>query len=387
MAGIGEKLRATGGIGVAERSRDIDAGAILAALPDPVVVVDEENCLAWVNIAAEQFLEASAATLRGCALADLLPHDSPLFSLIETARRSGSSIAEYSVPIETPRLGAHVMTIQVAPLVERPGHLVVMLHERSIAHKIDRQLTHRNAARSVTAMAAILAHEVKNPLSGIRGAAQLLEQSLPPSEHELTRLICDESDRIVALLDRMEAFSDNRPIERQAVNIHEVLERVRKVAQTGFARHHRFVEDYDPSLPPVLGNHDLLVQVFLNLVKNAAEAAPERGGEIGLATAYQHGVRLAAPGSDKRTHLPLVVAISDNGEGIPEDLRAHLFDPFVTTKRNGTGLGLALVAKVIGDHGGVIEFESQKRRTVFRVFLPMADAVPSRAGASRGGQP
>jgi two-component system nitrogen regulation sensor histidine kinase GlnL len=352
--------------------RSVDPATVLGALPDPVIVIDEDNFILWVNNAGEQFLDASASTLRGCALADLLPADSPLFNLIEAVRRNDSSIAEYGVPIETPRLGAHVMTIQVASLVEQPGQLVVTLHERSIAYKIDRQLTHRNAARSVTAMAAILAHEVKNPLSGIRGAAQLLEQNAPPADHELTRLICDEADRIVALLDRMEAFSDARPIERGAVNIHEVLERVRKVAHTGFARHHRFIEEYDPSLPAVLGNHDLLVQVFLNLVKNAAEAAPESGGEITLSTSYQHGVRLAVPGSDSRVHLPLLIAITDNGDGIPEDLRAHLFDPFVTTKRNGTGLGLALVAKVIGDHGGVIEFESQPRRTAFRVFLPMA---------------
>ncbi len=355
--------------------RDVDPATLLGAMPDPVLVVDDGNFILWVNNAGEQFLEASAATLRGCNLSDLLPLDSPLFSLIETVRSSGSSIAEYSVPIETPRLGAHVMTIQVAPLVEQPGQLVITLHERSIAHKIDRQLTHRSAARSVTAMAAILAHEVKNPLSGIRGAAQLLEQNAIPADRELTRLICDESDRIVALLDRMEAFSDARPIERTAVNIHEVLERVRKVAHTGFARHHRFVEEYDPSLPSVFGNHDMLVQVFLNLVKNAAEALPDHGGEIGLSTSYQQGVRLAVPGSDSRVHLPLVVAISDNGEGIPEDLRAHLFDPFVTTKRNGTGLGLALVAKIIGDHGGVIEFDSQPRRTIFRVFLPTVPAA------------
>ena len=369
-------------------ARSVDPATVLGALPDPVIVIDEGNFILWVNNAGEQFLDASAATLRGCALADLLPADSPLFNLIEAVRRTDSSIAEYGVPIETPRLGAHVMTIQVAALVERPGHLVVTLHERSIAHKIDRQLTHRNAARSVTAMAAILAHEVKNPLSGIRGAAQLLEQNAPPSDHELTRLICDEADRIVALLDRMEAFSDARPIQRGPVNIHEVLERVHKVAQTGFARHHRFIEDYDPSLPPVLGNHDLLVQVFLNLVKNAAEAAPEAGGEITLSTSYQHGVRLAVPGSDSRVHLPLVIAVTDNGDGIPEDLRAHLFDPFVTTKRNGTGLGLALVAKVVGDHGGVIEFDSQPRRTSFRVFLPMAppENQTPRNQAQRGRQ-
>src|SRR5260221_10668867 len=312
---------AAGGFRVALPPRDVDPATVLGAMPDPVLVVDDGNFIVWVNNAGEQFLEASAATLRGCNLSDLLPLDSPLFSLIETVRSSGSSIAEYSVPIETPRLGAHVMTIQVAPLVEQPGQLVITLHERSIAHKIDRQLTHRNAARSVTAMAAILAHEVKNPLSGIRGAAQLLEENVSPADRELTRLICDESDRIVALLDRMEAFSDARPIERGPVNIHEVLERVRKVAHSGFARHHRFVEEYDPSLPSVFGNHDMLVQVFLNLAKNAAEALPDRGGEIGLSTSYQQGVRLAVPGTDNHVQLPLLVATRVNVQGIPEELR------------------------------------------------------------------
>jgi len=240
-----------------------------------------------------------------------------------------------------------------------------------MVEKMDRQLIHRNAARSITAMAAMLAHEVKNPLSGIRGAAQLLEQDIDAAGRELTQLICDETDRIVALVDRMEAFSDPRPIEPEAVNIHEVLERVRKVAQSGFARHIRLVEEYDPSLPPVPGNRDLLVQVFLNLVKNAAEAVPGSHGEIILTTAYRHGLRLAVPGREIRQDLPLMVSVADNGMGIPEDLRPHLFDPFVTTKRNGTGLGLALVAKVIGDHGGAIEFDSQPRRTVFRVFLPV----------------
>ncbi len=259
-----------------------------------------------------------------------------------------------------------------APLAEDRQHVVVSLQERSIADKIDRQLTHRNAARSVTAMAAMLAHEVKNPLSGIRGAAQLLEETASTADRELTRLICDETDRICALVDRMDVFSDRRPIEREPVNIHEVLERVRKLAVSGFARHVRFIEDYDPSLPPVDGNRDLLIQVFLNLVKNAAEAVPEQGGEIAIATAYRHGIRLAVAGNESRVQLPLVVTLTDNGEGIPEDLQRHLFDPFVTTKRDGSGLGLALVAKVVSDHGGVIEFESQPRRTMFRVFLPTA---------------
>jgi len=354
------------------RRLGFDAGAILAALPDPVIVADAGGVIQFANAAAEQFFDTSAPTLMGAHLANLLPADSPLFALMASVRQSGHSVSEYGVTLETPRLGSHVVTIQVAPIGEEVDRLVVTLQERSIAHKIDRQLTHRSAARSVTGMAAMLAHEVKNPLSGIRGAAQLLEENLAPSDRELTRLICDEADRIVALVDRMEVFSDRRPLDRRPVNIHEVLDRVRLVAQSGFARHVHFLEDYDPSLPPVLGNRDALIQVFMNLVKNAAEAVPADGGEIQISTAFQHGVRLAVAGSTDRLELPLVVSIADNGEGIPEDLRPHLFDPFVTTKHHGTGLGLALVAKVIDDHGGVIEFDSQPRRTVFRVCLPMA---------------
>ncbi len=348
-----------------------DAAALLAALPNPVIALDRGGTLRFVNPAAEQLFGVSAATLIGHPLADVITPQSPLFALAEAVWRSGGSIAEYDVLLEGPRFASRSVTIEGAPAGEGGELLVLTLHERSMADKMDRQLTHRNAARSITAMAAMLAHEVKNPLSGIRGAAQLLEQDADAVGRELTQLICDETDRIVALVDRMEAFSGHAPITRGEVNIHEVLDRVRKIAQSGFARHVRLSEDYDPSLPSVHGDRDLLLQVFLNLVKNAAEAAPSAGGEIVLATAYRHGLRLAVPGGDGRRHLPLMVSVADNGSGIPDDLRAHLFDPFVTTKRNGTGLGLALVAKVIGDHGGVIEFDSQSRRTVFRVFLPV----------------
>jgi len=358
-----------------------DAAALLSALPDPVLALDRDNIVRFVNPAAEQFFGTSAAGLSGHPFAEILAPQSPVFALLEAVRRSGGSIAEYDVPIEGPRLAPRSVTIQGAPAGEGSDLVVLSLHERSMADKMDRQLTHRNAARSVTAMAAMLAHEVKNPLSGIRGAAQLLEQDTDEAGRELTQLICDETDRIVALVDRMEAFSEHAPISRTEVNIHEVLDRVRKIGQSGFARHVRLTEEYDPSLPPVHGDRDLLLQAFLNLVKNAAEAAPDTGGEITLTTAYRHGLRLAVPGGEGRRHLPLMVAVADNGGGIPDDLKPHLFDPFVTTKRNGTGLGLALVAKVIGDHGGVIEFDSQPRRTVFRVFLPLftpAEVAPER---------
>jgi two-component system, NtrC family, nitrogen regulation sensor histidine kinase GlnL len=349
----------------------LDASTVLAALANPVIVIDRDGFIRMVNPAAEQFFGTGAPALNGAALAALLAPHSPLLAIIDTVRRVGNTMSEYDVLLEGPRFGTRTVTIQATPLADAADQLVLSLHERSMADKLDRQLTHRNAARSITAMAAMLAHEVKNPLSGIRGAAQLLEQDADEGGRQLTRLICDETDRIVALVERMEAFASNRPTVHEAVNIHEVLERVRKVAQSGFARHVNFVEEYDPSLPPVYGNHDQLVQVFLNLVKNAAEAVANSEGEIILTTGYRHGLRLAGPRGAARRHLPLMVAVTDNGAGIPEDLRSHLFDPFVTTKRNGTGLGLALVAKVIGDHGGVIEFDSQPRRTVFRVYLPV----------------
>lgn len=348
-----------------------EPSVILAALADPVIVIDRSGHIRFVNPAAEQFLGAGAAALRGSMVAEFLASHSPLLSLIDSVWKVGNTVSEYDMLLEGPRFGSRSATIQAALTGEGADLLVLTLHERSMAEMMDRHLTHRSAARSITAMAAMLAHEVKNPLSGIRGAAQLLEQDADPAGRELTQLICDETDRIVALVDRMEAFSDHRPIDRETVNIHEVLERVRKAAQSGFARHVRVVEEYDPSLPPVHGNRDLLVQVFLNLVKNAAEALPNADGEIILTTAYRHGLRVTGPGGEGRQHLPLMVAVADNGAGIPEDLRPHLFEPFVTTKRNGTGLGLALVAKVISDHGGVIEFDSQPRRTVFRVFLPV----------------
>ena len=362
---------------------DIEPLAVLTALPQPLVVVDADHIIRFVNLPAQEFFEASESAMIGSGLSELLPADSPVFLLTDQALSHNTRMIDFGVPVETPRIGRHVVTVTVAPMGDPPVLAVLTLHEVSLARSIDNQLTHRSAARSVTGMAAILAHEIKNPLSGIRGAAQLLEQGVDEPDRELTRLICQEADRIVALVDRMEAFSDGQPIERAPVNIHAVLEHVRRIAQSGFARHVRFVERYDPSLPPVFGNRDQLIQAFLNLVKNAGEAVEDDGGEIVLSTSYQRGVSIAAPGTDTRVHLPLRITVQDNGGGIPEDIHDHLFDPFVTTRLNGTGLGLALVAKIVGDHGGVVGFESQPRRTLFKVSLPMY-AAPRQAVADQG---
>jgi two-component system, NtrC family, nitrogen regulation sensor histidine kinase GlnL len=348
--------------------------AILNVLPLPVIVVAADGRVVEANLAAQSFFQMSRSVLRRLRLDEVVPFGSPILSLIEQVRANGGSVSEYRVDIGTPRIGTDKVVDLYATLESDDAQdVVVMLQEKTIAEKMDRQLTHRGAARSISAMGSMLAHEIKNPLSGIRGAAQLLETSVTNDDQPLLRLICDETDRIVKLVDRFENFADGGPLEREAINIHSVLEHVKRLASSGFARHIRFSETYDPSLPPVWGNRDQLIQVFLNLVKNAAEAiGPDAlDGEIELATAYRAGVRMVVPGSNSRVALPLEICVRDNGPGVPENLMRTLFDPFISTKASGTGLGLALVSKIVGDHGGVVECESLPRRTVFRVLMSM----------------
>ena len=346
----------------------IDGNQLLQSLPLPVLALDPEDRIRFVNAAAAQFLGVAPL---GRLLQDFFPADCPLFTLLDQARAQGASVADREMAVETPALGHRLIAVDVAPLADREGWLSLTLQERSFTGRLDEALTRRGATRAMGTLAAALAHEVKNPLSGVRGAAQLLEPGLDEAGRALTHLICEEVDRVVALVDRMEMFADERPIDFGPVNIHRVLDRVRQLAEAGFGRGRRFVCDYDPSLPPVLGNRDLLVQLFLNLVKNAAEATEEGSGVITLSTRFQVGLKLSEPDGGGR-YLPLMVTVQDNGSGIPDAMRHCLFDPFASGKPGGKGLGLALVAKLVADHGGLIELASEPRRTQFRVLLPKA---------------
>ncbi len=350
---------------------------LLEALPHPVLLLGEGNVIQYANAPAENFFQASATLLQRQTLDDIVAFGSPLLALIDHVRRSGANVNEYGVDLSSIKDGHHTLVdVYGAPVSEADGRIMVMLQQRTMAQMIERQLTHRGASRSVSGLAAVLAHEIKNPLSGIRGAAQLLESSLSDDDRSLTQLICVETDRICSLLDRMEVFGDERPLSKEPVNIHDVLDHVKKIAQAGFSSHIKLVENYDPSLPAIPGSRDKLVQAFLNLVKNAAEAIGEErsDGQISMSTAFRPGVRLSVPGSSARVSLPLQIEIEDNGPGVPSDLKPHLFEPFVTTKSSGSGLGLALVAKFVGDHGGIIECDSTSRGTIFRALMPMHES-------------
>ncbi len=343
--------------------------ALWGAIPYPAFVVDGKDSVVTANPATESFAAISLRQMTGRPLDRFVGGDSAVLDVVGQARRNGVSVAQYNVTVTWADQRPSLQNVHATPLSE-DGDILILMHPQGMAEKMDRSLGHRSAARSVTGMAAMLAHEIRNPLAGISGAAQLLEMSLGDADRELTGLIQAEAARIGKLVDRVEQFGDLRPAQRRPLNIHDVLDRARRSAQAGFAAHARFSEEFDPSLPPTAGDPDQLLQVFQNLLKNAAEAVPRVGGAISIATAYSPGVKMARPGQ-KSQGLPLVVTIADNGPGIPENLIRDVFDPFVSSKVNGTGLGLSLVSKFISDHGGVVECDSRPGRTRFRVRLPV----------------
>lgn len=347
---------------------DLNYETIWGAIPYPAFIFNINNCVLSCNGAAEAFGSTSLRQMLDKDLSNFMGQGSAVEDVVNQARRGEGSVVLHDVDVfwsdHPPRLN----NLHATALPD--GEVMLMLHPRGLAEKMDRSLTHRSAARSVTGMAAMLAHEIRNPMAGIKGAAQLLAMNASTEDQELTQLIQDEIHRIGKLVDRVEQFGDLRPTSREPVNIHDVLDRAKRAAQAGFAAHVRFKEEYDPSLPEVPGDFDQLLQVFQNLLKNAAEATPPVGGSITIKTAFRPGVRLQVPGQ-KSESLPLQILIIDNGTGVPQNLLQDIFDPFVSSKAAGTGLGLSLVSKIIADHGGVVECVSKPGRTIFELLLPV----------------
>ncbi|MBW4330942.1 two-component sensor histidine kinase [Stakelama sp. CBK3Z-3] len=368
MARSGGGLKKGGaGAGPALKGEDL-----FASLPVAALLIDPSDCVARANAAAEHLLNQSERGMRG----------QPLDTLIDLPagyadRRPSLGFAAFDADIHIlrgPRIRADFVEGFVA---DHPDWRIVTLHHapagRRMGHGIDRAA----GARAAIGAAAMLAHEIKNPLSGIRGAAQLLASGVDSPE-ELTDLITSEVDRVAALIDRMEDFTDTRPLRLQAQSIYPLLGHARSLAEAGFAKGVTIEENYDPSLPPALLDRDAFLQVMLNLLKNAAEATNETvAPRIGITTAYRHGMSISVEPGQPRRPLPIEITVSDNGPGAPPDIAEHLFEPFVSGKPEGKGLGLPLVDKLIRDMGGIVHYAregGERPLTLFRIFLTRAQA-------------
>ncbi|GGB03053.1 two-component system sensor histidine kinase NtrB [Allosediminivita pacifica] len=347
-----------------------------SSIPVPAMLIDEGDLIADMNPAAEGFLNNSAKWLVGQPVWDRLAVDAPIEESFAKARANGTPLFVNDVDVGTGHRAPLSCSLQIAPVQGQPGWMMMLVSPRELAGRITRSNSVKSAAKSAIGMAEMLAHEIKNPLAGITGAAQLLSMNLGSEDLEFTDLIVAETRRILKLLEQVEQFGNLSPPEKKAVNIHDVLDRARRSAVLGFGGHMKIIEDYDPSLPHALGDPDQLLQVILNLLKNASEAADAKeGGTIRLHTFYEHSFRLRRADGSGQT-LPLQIEIIDDGPGLPEEIKADIFDPFVSGKENGTGLGLALVSKIISDHDGWITVDSAPGRTVFRISLPRAPGEP-----------
>ncbi|MEM8957655.1 MAG: ATP-binding protein [Pseudomonadota bacterium] len=344
--------------------------ALWASLPVPAFLLNEDDTIAEITPAAEHFLNMSSRSLRGHPVWDKLTIDAPLEEAFARVRRDQSGLFINNVDVGGGNRPPVQCNIQIGAMTDAPGMVLLLLEPRQIADRMDRAQSVKSAAKSAIGMSEMLAHEIKNPLAGITGAAQLLSMNLHGEDRELTDLIVSETRRIVKLLEQVEQFGNLRPPKRRAVNLHDLLDRARKSALVGFAAHMTLIEDYDPSLPATWVDGDQMLQVFLNLLKNAAEAS-RAGGTIRIRTFYELSLRVRKPDGTGRA-LPLQVEIIDDGPGLPAEIASDIFDPFVSGRDNGTGLGLALVSKIISEHDGWIGVESVPGRTVFRISLPVA---------------
>lgn len=345
----------------------------LEVIPIPVLLLDRDGLVYYSNNACQDFLYQSSKSLIAKSIFDTLRCGGTLKTLLNTVYDNEASASAYGIDMVILNHGEFHGDIIINPLPETDLAITIIWPKNNNSDITD-DLAESEKSRSFGQIGRALAHEVKNPLAGIRGAAQLLMLDASSDQKPLAKLIIDETDRVHRLIDRVESLGVDNPIDLVPLNIHTIIDRVAQLAENGFANELHISRQYDVSLPMVLGEPDMLTQIFLNLAKNAAEAANEKGtsGRIVFSTAYKHGHKKRNKDKDKPL-LPIEVTISDNGYGISEELRNVIFDPFVTTKSEGNGLGLALVKKMVTSLGGTVDFETQPGKTSFKVRLQLAN--------------
>ncbi len=342
---------------------------ILNGLSQAVFVVGADNLIVQVFAQAEAIFERSRESLIGSPISQLRGIGGVADALVTRARYEQTSLNSYDVSV-MPSIGDIELMDLHAHALRDNDTVLLTAQPRRITAFLEKRDEMEAAARSVRGLAAMLGHEIKNPLSGIRGAAQLMGRALDDKSSKLPELICKEVDRIKNLVNDLETFGGPTQDPLGPVNIHEVLDHVLNVAVAGFGAKCTIRPRFDPSLPPVYGHYDRLVQTFLNLIKNAVEAAGPQA-DVTVTTAYRHGIWLMGS-QGKRVRLPIEVTIRDNGPGIPEQIKGHLFDPFVTGKEGGSGLGLALVARFISEMGGTVTCDNHpKGGAIVRVQLAL----------------
>jgi two-component system nitrogen regulation sensor histidine kinase GlnL len=341
---------------------------VLDALPYAVIGLSRREAVSYVNPAAETLLQRSAPLVRGRPLTDLLPEDSPLMDFITRARREGGVMSARAIRIASPHITPVDMDVTASPDGYDGGLVLTLIAGKKAGD--DSKAAEVNAFAQVARM---LGHEVKNPLAGIVGAAQLLARQAGDDQQALLTLIREEGARIQRIVDRFSAFETFFSPRARITNVHVVLDSVIDLAKASFGANARFDLQYDPSLPEIEVDPDHLHEAALNLVKNAVEAAfsSTRQPRITLATRYRAGFRFA--GRDgPRARGALEIAVTDNGPGVPEATVARVFEPFFTTKAGGAGIGLAVVAEIMQAHGGFVVLDNSAGGACLRLLFPIA---------------
>lgn len=345
----------------------------MEALSYPVFGLSPDHRFLFANYAAEVFFERSRQLLLKSHLADFFGDDSPIFGLLRRLSAGGQSVGDQEMTLISPRIGKKLVNMQISAHKDGLG-AIVSLQMRDMADQLRGQSLSRGAALSMSKMTSLLAHEIKNPLAGIKGAAQLIELDGNREQADLSQLIVEEVDRIAELLNRIESMAGAGKLNFAPLNVHEVISHVIAVTEASFGRNITIERQFDPSLPDIMGDRALLIQAFLNLLKNACEACDSTGdkGVVRIITSYALHSITSSSAQAREKVLPLQIDIIDNGEGIPSSLRDILFEPFISSKSEGSGLGLAVVASAVADHGGLVSVQSQKGQTAFQILLPLS---------------